>query len=62
MNEERRYWVGVAERLATPVLEALAARRLKSAMPVESAPGAVHREHFPSRSTRLAAHGPGALA
>ena len=46
MNEDRRYWVGVAERLATPVLENLSARRLKEAMPVEPAPGAVHREHF----------------
>ena len=46
MNDDRRYWVGVAERLATPVLENLAARRLKATMPVEPAPGAVHREHF----------------
>ena len=46
MNDDRRYWVGVAERLATPVLENLAARRLRAAMPVKSAPGAVGREHF----------------
>ena len=38
MNDDRRYWVGVAE--------CLAACRLKAAMPVESAPGAVGREHF----------------
>ena len=46
MNADRRYWVGVAERLAAPVLENLSARRLKAAMPVESAPGAVNRDHF----------------
>ena len=46
MNDDRRYWIGVAERLATPVLEHLAARRLKVTMPVEAAPGAVHREQF----------------
>ena len=46
MNEHRRYWIGLAERLALPVLENLAARRLKATMPVEPAPGAVHREQF----------------
>ncbi len=46
MHDDRRYWVGVAERLATPVLENLAARRLKTAMPVEPAPGAVGSRAF----------------
>jgi hypothetical protein len=38
MND-RDYWLSVLERLARPVLEYLAARRLKSSMPVESRPG-----------------------
>ncbi len=46
MTDERREWLRFAERLAAPVLENLSARRLKAAMPVEPAPGAVHRERF----------------
>ena len=46
MNEDRRYWLQLAERLAAPVLENLAARRLRAVMPVESAPGAEEREKF----------------
>ncbi|HLL89637.1 MAG TPA: DUF2264 domain-containing protein [Tepidisphaeraceae bacterium] len=36
---DRAYWVDVATRLATPVLEALAARELRRRMPVECRPG-----------------------
>lgn len=36
--DDRAYWCDVAGRLATPVLEALAARRLRATMPVESHP------------------------
>ncbi len=35
-REDRRYWVEMATRLAAPVLEALAAGRLRQTMPVES--------------------------
>src|ERR1700690_4043449 len=42
---DRRYWVSVAEKLSRPVLEPLARRELKKAMPVESLPGA-GREKF----------------
>lgn len=40
---DREYWVGVTRRLATPVLEALARRRLKAEMPVEAANPASRR-------------------
>ena len=46
MTDDRRYWLHLTERLATPVLENLARRRLKAVMPVESAPGGVQREKF----------------
>jgi hypothetical protein len=36
---DREYWVGVAERVARPVLGACAAGRLKATMPVEAAKG-----------------------
>jgi hypothetical protein len=36
---DRRYWVGVAVRVARPVLSACAAGRLKATMPVEAATG-----------------------
>jgi len=42
---DRRYWVSAAEKLSRPVLEHLARRELKTAMPVESLPGA-GREPF----------------
>ena len=38
--DARAYWISVAERLAAPVLENLAARTLKKVMPVEQRPGA----------------------
>ena len=37
---DREYWVGVARRLADPVLTNLANGTLKARMPVEQAPGA----------------------
>jgi hypothetical protein len=37
---ERAYWLGVAKRLAEPVLSNLAEQRLKERMPVEAVPGA----------------------
>ena len=46
MTDDRRYWLHLTERIATPVLETLAQRRLKAAMPVESAPGATDRPKF----------------
>jgi hypothetical protein len=44
-GDSRRYWVSIAEKLAQPVLENLARRELKKAMPVEQLPGA-GREKF----------------
>ncbi len=41
---ERVEWVELARKIATPVLSALAARKLKATMPVEVPPGA-NREH-----------------
>ncbi len=41
---DRQYWVGIARRLSTPVLEALAARRLNTDMPVEAANPRQRRE------------------
>lgn len=41
---QRREWTGVAEKLARPVLTALAERRLKRSMPIEVAPGHDPRE------------------
>ena len=35
-GDDRKYWVSVAQRLASPMLPALAARKLKSAMPIEA--------------------------
>lgn len=40
VGNARDYWVSVAERIAAPVLENLAARRLKQNMPVEEQKGA----------------------
>lgn len=37
--DDRRWWVSVLDRLARPVLEALAARELKVRMPIEARPG-----------------------
>jgi hypothetical protein len=44
-GDDRRYWVSIAGKLSRPVLEHLAQRELKKAMPVESLPGA-GREKF----------------
>src|SRR5882724_4411071 len=38
-STDRAKWVRLADKLAHPVLTALAARRLKTVMPVEVAPG-----------------------
>lgn len=38
--EDRKYWVKIAARLASPVLGALARRRLRVEMPVKQRPGA----------------------
>lgn len=43
-SEDRARWCGLAARLAAPVLTALAERRLKATMPVETAPDAKGRE------------------
>lgn len=40
VNDERGYWVSVADKIARPVLENLARRELKKNMPVEEQPGA----------------------
>ncbi len=40
---DRVYWVGVSRRLATPLLTALAERKLRLAMPVESHPSSKDR-------------------
>src|SRR5436305_1265953 len=37
--EDRAYWMATLDRIARPVLTALAARRLKATMPVETSPG-----------------------
>lgn len=44
--EDRAYWTQVASRLSTPVLKALAERRLKAAMPVESHPSSKDRPQY----------------
>ncbi len=43
---DRAAWCGLAGRLATPVLTALAERKLKATMPVEAAPGIKDRPQF----------------
>jgi len=44
--DDRAYWCEIARRLATPVLDALARRRLKAEMPVEAHPTAKDRPQF----------------
>ena len=44
--EDRAAWVGLAQKLAAPVLTALAERRLKATMPVEAAPRTKDRPDF----------------
>jgi len=51
--EDRTEWTRMAERLATPLLSALAGRRLKALMPVESHPASHDRADF----THLAGFG-----
>jgi hypothetical protein len=41
---DRGHWVSIAEKLSRPVLEHLARRELKQAMPVESLPGTDRRQ------------------
>ncbi len=43
---DRAYWCSIASRLATPVLDALARRRLKAEMPVEAQPASNDRPQF----------------
>lgn len=45
-GEDRAHWCQLATRLASPLLPALAARRLKLEMPVESYPGAQDRPQY----------------
>ena len=45
-SADRDYWRQIAKRLSTPVLEALAARRLKATMPVEAAPNVQDRPQY----------------
>src|SRR6185369_15970949 len=44
--DDRARWCALASRLATPVLTALAERRLKATMPIEAAPRITDRAHF----------------
>lgn len=44
--EERSDWCAIAAKLATPVLGALAERRLKATMPVEAHPGSKDRPSY----------------
>jgi hypothetical protein len=52
---ERSEWVELARKIATPVLSALAAGKLKATMPVEVAPGATREDS--TRFTHLEAMG-----
>jgi hypothetical protein len=45
-EDGRAYWCGVATRLASPVLNALAERRLKATMPVEAHPTSKDRPQY----------------
>ena len=40
MNETRKYWLDTMLKICGPVIDALAERRLRRDMPVETAPGA----------------------
>src|SRR5215212_6433772 len=44
--EDRTYWCGIAGRLASPLLAALAQRKLKSTMPVEAHPTSKDRPQY----------------
>jgi hypothetical protein len=45
-TDDRAYWCSIAAKLATPVLSALAERRLKATMPVESHPSSKDRRDY----------------
>jgi hypothetical protein len=45
-TDDRAYWCSIAAKLATPVLSALAKRRLKATMPVESHPSSKDRRDY----------------
>jgi hypothetical protein len=45
-TDDRAYWCSIAAKLATPVLAALAERRLKATMPVESQPSSKDRRDY----------------
>jgi len=45
-TDDRTYWCSIAAKLATPVLSALAERRLKTTMPVESHPSSKDRRDY----------------
>jgi hypothetical protein len=44
-DDDRAIWCGLAAQLATPVLTALAERKLKATMSIEAAPGVEDRPH-----------------
>src|SRR6202007_2648062 len=45
-TDDRARWCALASRIATPVLTALAERRLKATMPVEAAPNVTDRPQY----------------
>ncbi len=45
-SPDREVWLRTMRKVATPVLEAMAARRLKATMPVQAAPGVTDRRDF----------------
>jgi hypothetical protein len=45
-SKDRDEWLRVMRKVATPVLENMALRRLKTAMPVQSAPGVTDRREY----------------
>lgn len=54
-NADRAYWCDIARRLATPVLDALARRRLKAEMPIEPTAGSSSGPGSPANHTHLEA-------
>src|SRR5581483_10675280 len=60
-DDDRAYWVGVVERVATPVLGSLAKRELRKRMPVETSGDAANRRlctHLEAFARTLAGIGP----
>lgn len=45
-DSDRDIWIRTMRKVATPVLEAMAARRLKATMPVQAAPGVTDRREY----------------